>query len=207
MVLLDFNSIGEWLTKDDMRRVEVLKKDKRYNMAKISDYIRVSILKLHGGMWMDLDTIITSDNFEREILYNALNAKEDNTIFTNGPFNMSNGNIFAKLGSRFISEYKKWLDNRVDVTMKTTHRFGWDYLANAFSNPYLKDHQTEFNMIDIKPTWPELIPTMYWKKRPGRYREFYFTSNGKTMGEIPHTSILILHNSWTPQWYKKLTVK
>ena len=42
--------------------------------------------------------------------------------------------------------------------------------------------------------------------RMDKYKEFYF---GKQyhLSDLEKTNLLILHNSWTPDWYKELTVE
>lgn len=37
-----------------------------------------------------------------------------------------------------------------------------------------------------------------------KYRTFYFESNF-SLKDLRETDILMLHNSWTPAWYKDLT--
>ena len=146
---------------------------------------------------MDIDTIVCSDDFERTILEDE--HQQDNMVFSMPESRISNAFLMAKADSKFIQQFKA---NEIG---KINHRVGggWDYFANSFSNPYHRSHPEEFKTLDISPCWPEYARNKDAKSRRSEYQSLYFKENLRP-SDLPRTSLLMLHNSWTPDYVKKM---
>ena len=53
-VVLDYDSLGNWLTAEEIKSVLC----RKMTLAMQSDCIRCAMLKKHGGIWLDADTIL-----------------------------------------------------------------------------------------------------------------------------------------------------
>jgi mannosyltransferase OCH1-like enzyme len=67
VILLDYGNIDKYT---DIRKQGYWKPltSGKYRMALVADVIRVDLLCKYGGLWMDMDTIITSPDFEKQYL-------------------------------------------------------------------------------------------------------------------------------------------
>ena len=54
-VVLDYGTLGDWLTPEEQRAILC----RKMTLAMQSDCIRCAMLKKHGGVWMDADTVLT----------------------------------------------------------------------------------------------------------------------------------------------------
>jgi hypothetical protein len=79
----------------------------------------------------------------------------------------------------------------------------WDILGNAFTDPYLKEH-TEIKIGDLRNRWPETTMIEGNEPRQYKYIKLYFQSNYE-INDFGKRDMLMLHNSWTPDWYKSMT--
>jgi hypothetical protein len=76
-------------------------------------------------------------------------------------------------------------------------------MGNAFTNAYLKNN-TSIRIGSIECCWPETSMIKDDISREEKYRKLYFGTN-YMLSEFPETEMLMLHNSWTPSWYKELS--
>lgn len=61
IIVLDYSNLDAWLDKDFYPEVLY----KHFSLPIQADAIRCAILKKYGGIWMDVDTIITSSDFNK----------------------------------------------------------------------------------------------------------------------------------------------
>ena len=101
--------------------------------------------------------------------------------------------------------------NHHSDTKKTVKRLeNWDFMGNGILNRILKKakkHPQDFLSVDKKNNniFPEL--TEYGTISAETYRKFYFENDfSKKVLENTH-GIILLHNSWTPREYLKMTEK
>lgn len=76
-------------------------------------------------------------------------------------------------------------------------------MGNAFTNDYLKNNSS-IRIGSIESCWPETTMIKDNISRENKYRKLYFETN-YLLSEFPETDMLMLHNSWTPDWYKLLS--
>ena len=99
--------------------------------------------------------------------------------------------------------FEKWAafqDKVIDLDYTPTH---WDVMGNAFTDKYVREHP-EIIIGDVDTCWPETYMIIGDIDRFCQYREFYFESHNELVN-LKKTDLLMLHNSWTPDWYKQLS--
>ena len=158
---------------------------KPFTLPQIADIVRVHILRDRGGVWLDADTILLSKELPTETIL-GYPEKRINTI----------GYLRTEPHSDMFEKWAEYQDKVMDNPQKVT----WDIVGNKFTDPYLKEHD-EITIGDITNRWAEtymikLDADRYWK-----YKQFYFKENYK-LSDLRSTDILMLHNSWTPEWFK-----
>ena len=170
-------------------------------LAAIVDVIRIHILAEHGGMWMDLDTIITSDDFEKNYL-DFQTDKDVSCFSTSTDAVPTFGCIISKKPSEFINYAKKEQIRRIEHPTDECHR--WFYFANGVFEPYFMKHKDEFNIFNSRKMYLEYQNLKQWGCGP--YRKFWFEQNVQSeeimKNQIP--PVVFLHNSWTPDEIKKM---
>jgi len=163
----------------------------RFTLPQIADYIRVHILRDYGGYWLDTDTIMLDSELPDDVIFGN-NETRDNTI----------GFLQTTPHSDM---FVRWAEYQDVVINQPSPSYHWDVMGNAFTDNYLKEH-TEVFISDITEHWAEtyMITSDTSRRNKYRYQKFYFESNF-TLNNIRKTNMLMLHNSWTPDWYKKLS--
>ena len=194
--VLDYKTIKEYIN------VEVYGSNLfsgRFSLAQISDAIRALVLMKHGGVWLDVDTIFLSGTAKTYFFPSeGIQAKffGDCTRRT-----VHIAATQAQKESNFLQGWVEYCKEKIVNFRKPQTNF-WAYLGNSFVNPYVKSHPDEIMIYDAQPHKPE------FKFSPGgtgaeeAYRNFYFCK-GKTLGDL-EADMLILHNSWTPDCFKKM---
>ena len=172
---------------------QIPEKVKQLSLQKIADYVRVHVLRDNGGYWIDADTIFLSNILPKE---NILGLPE------------TKGNTIGYLSIEAQQDmYIKWCEFQEKVisnlpNMPNGDTTSWDIIGNKFTDTYLKEHD-EIIIGDIKNYWPE-IKLNDKISRSNKYIKFYFNDN-YTLNDLKNYNMLMLHNSWTPDWYKKLS--
>jgi len=171
----------------------VPEKLKQLSLPKIADYVRVHVLRDNGGCWLDTDTILLSDELPKENILGDP-EKRENTI----GFLRTEPYSDMYLRWSFYQEYT--LKHLPDMKTDTTR---WDIMGNAFTDDYLKKN-LDVSIGTINEKWAETYMINDNSPRPSKYQKFYFGSNYGIKDLTQKTNMLMLHNSWTPDWYKKL---
>ena len=185
------------LTYDNLHQytdARVTGKVKERTLPKVGDWVRIHVLRDAGGYWLDTDTIMINDTLPHEALIgnNELRGITVGFLHATQPHD--------ELFDRWAEYQDMTLDNLPNMSTDTTR---WSILGNDFSDPYLKSH-TDIKIADIDACWPENYMIADNITRPQKYNKFYFESN-YTLEDIKKTNMLMLHNSWTPEWYKNLS--
>lgn len=162
---------------------------KRYSLPHIADIVRVHVLRDNGGYWLDADTIMYADRLPEGTIMGYPETRI-NTC----------GYLHAKPHEQMFEEWAAYQDEI--ISKPDTPRY-WGTFANAFTDPYLKEH-TDVPICSVENCWPEVYMIPGNAQRMQKYKEFYFDKK-YDYGDIKTTDMLMLHNSWTPQWYKELT--
>ena len=164
---------------------------KRFSLPQIADCVRVHVLRDQGGVWLDADTVMVTDKLPTETMIGDSKTRMN-----------SIGYLRAEKGMSMYEDWSAWQDKVIADPASSHH---WSVMGNMFTDPYVKEHQ-EISIADIKPHWAEVTviggDSPRWKK----YQTLYFEL-GYHLVDLPKTDFFMLHNSWTPSWYKALTEK
>lgn len=166
---------------------------KKYSLPIISDIIRVHVLRDHGGYWLDADTIMVSDYLPTA---DMMGYPEERSAHI--------GYLRTEPHSPMFEEWAKFQDKQINLKIANPDfvSAAWDMMGNSFTDTYIKKHK-EVIIGSAKFRTPEVYMENNTSRRE-KYLQFYFSHNFK-LDDIQPTDMLMLHNSWTPQWYKDLT--
>ena len=162
---------------------------KRFTLPQVADCVRVHILRDHGGYWLDADTIM-------------LTGEMPDTMMIGDPASrtQSIGYLYAEKAGMDL--YKEWASYQDSVLSDLNASRHWSVMGNRFTDHYVKQHK-EVTISEIEPCCPETYMITDTTERYFKYVDFYF-SRTFWLGDIKKTNMLMLHNSWTPTWYKRL---
>ena len=164
----------------------------RYTLPQIADYIRVHVLRDSGGYWLDADTIMIDDKLPKVNILGYPDTKA-NTI----------GILYSEPYSDMFTKWAEYQDKIIGDVIN--YSYMWDILGNAFTDSYLKTHD-EIIIGHIKNCWPETYVIKDDIPRYYKYEEFYFNRD-YNLFDLSPTNMFMLHNSWTPTWYKELSLE
>lgn len=164
-------------------------KIKKFSLPQIADCVRVHVLRDWGGYWLDADTIMINDKLPEEMVIGDPNTRT-NTC----------GYLHTEPHSEMFEKWAEFQDEIINDEHNSTH---WSVLANDFSDPYLQEHP-DIQICPVWKCWPETHMINGDISRYNKYQMFYF-NNSFTINDIEQTNMLMLHNSWTPEWYKLIS--
>lgn len=175
-----------------------------FQMAQIGDAIRAMLIEKYGGVWLDVDTIITNpkagEYFTRK--------NKPVTFFGNVAEKTCHMALIAaqRPGTAFainwvaFNKYRIW---NLPLNAKTTP---WGYLGGDFVEPYVYSHPEEIEILDMNLVHPkEQMARVRQSNGGGNYKriyEDYFFMESHHLEEISEY-IVVLNNTWTPELYKK----
>lgn len=163
---------------------------KKFSLPQQADVVRVHVLRDNGGQWLDADTIMLDSTLPTETILGN-NETRTNSI----------GYLNTTIRSTMFSS---WAEHQ-QCALKTMSDLSWDIMGNRFTNRYLKENQ-DITIGDITPHLPETYMKTGDASRYVKYCQFYFGDDYQ-LTDLRKTDILMLHNSWTPSWYKQLSEK
>lgn len=161
---------------------------KRFTLPQISDIVRVHVLRDQGGRWVDADTILLAD-------------KWPDADFVGYPERRGISCAFLRTEPQ-TEMFQAWARHQDNIIYGNDTPTYWATFANQFPEPYLAEHP-EIEILPIVGYWPETYMVQGGTPRYQKYRQFYFEQN-HSLSDIRPTDMLMLHNSWTPEWYKDL---
>ena len=177
--MLNYNNVNQY-TDLPLDRL------KRFTLPQIADVVRVHVLRDHGGYWLDADTIMI--NPQMPVTDMVGNSDErTNTI----------GLLYSAPGSEM---FKAWAEYQDKIINSESTSLSWSLMGNEFTDDYVKAHK-DIRIHDVTKYWPETY-MIQGGQRMDKYRRFYFDSSFR-LSDINETDLLMLHNSWTPAWYKE----
>ena len=183
-IILNYKNLNEYTNCDVKPLIQ-----RGFSLAQIADFVRVHVLRDSGGYWLDTDTIILKDELPQANILGEL-EKKTNTI----------GFLHTEKESNM---YKEWATFQEKVVPDPRAPGRWSCMGNDFTDKYLMNH-LEIKVDSITPYWPETYMINGDMPRMRKYEKFYFNSSYH-LSDIKETSMLMLHNSWTPTYYKKFT--
>ena len=165
-----------------------IERTKRFTLPQIADCVRAHVLRDQGGYWLDADTImITGDLPDTDMVGDP--AQRENSI----------GLLWSEPRSQMFTEWARFQDEIISGNDTSTY---WALMGNAFTDDYVKKHE-EVRIFPIKDYYPEIYMVRDNIPRWQKYSRFYFEEN-HTLADLRPTDLLMLHNSWTPEWYKNV---
>ncbi len=176
---------------------------KRLSLAQQSDVVSVATLAQRGGVFMDLDTIITGD--VTDVLFTANGTKVK--AFGDPIQQYIHLAIMwsGQPGNKLLGEWYKRMKIRLN---SMPDNIPWDYVGNAIVNELLKDknYQGEFEIID-RTASGNIIESAFDKDADTyrAYIKFWFGEQPIEIDRILEKvscNLISLHNSWTPKEFK-----
>ena len=216
-VVLDYGSLGDWLTQEEQSAV--LWKGMTFAMQ--SDCIRCAVLKKHGGMWLDADTVLVKPldgRFSRADV--TMIARRMNGVVVNyGAFINA-----SRPEARFLRDWHAALVPRVARARacRDSFWFGvfhhremrlmrrWDYCVNAIIDPLAaKASSPDYAWVDRGELFaiPEedLLPGDASLNPVSAYVRYWFEPGDPREVLEKCAGVLMLHNSFTPAEFRAMS--
>ena len=247
IVRLDHSNLDRYVPKETYDMSTLLQLD----LALQKDAIMVAVLEKHGGIFMDVDTLVTKD---LSPIVQGLARTEAIMFDSHVAF------IAARPGARLLTCWLKRVQKRLArLNQSDPPRPAWDYIGNrgladamadmTGASPLARAYE---RILATQAAWPrwarsawQSIPGRIWARRNDvlflttyrkfltmldrerhgfiaesryfrdpkadrrqQYLEFWFVDRHDAAIAFPANQRLIaLHNSWTPEWYKRLTIE
>lgn len=183
-----------------------LDKLKKISLPKQSDAVSVAVLEKFGGLFIDMDTIITRNIFE---FFEKFDPNK--LIFFGYPPNrgvhvavMYSGNPGNEILSKWREQCQFKLNN-LSLDNK------WDSFGNSIVQPLIESEENKdiFHVIDCVNSGNILERCLTGVDARKQYELFYFSENLKINCQHFSSSVrdgmVSLHNSWTPEKYKSMS--
>lgn len=199
IIVLDYKNIGEFL---DVRELGLNLFSGRLSLPQIADAIRVALLAKHGGIWMDIDTIILNSNVRKYFLPD----EKHRTVFFGKPETRSVHMCFINTppSAMCMNLWREFIKERI-WNLNPSTKIDWDFLGNKFVDDYAKKYLDEIEIIDRDLVMPELKLMSESVTYQGSYPLYYFLQNHH-LADVG-CDMLLLHNSWSPQFFKQMPPK
>lgn len=215
--VLDYERLGEYLSSEEIESVLC----REMSLAMQADCIRAALLKKHGGIWLDADTIAVKPMDAK--LFNAdvvmISSRREGVIVNYGAFIYA-----ARENTAFMNEWHRQILPRVELAKKLYGSMArrichprqwkevrkWNYVENAIIDPLAtKAKAGEYATIDkaLAYALPEedLLVNGQAKNPLEAYRK-YWLSDGEIDEIMERTmSIIMLHNSFMDDGYRKMS--
>ena len=195
IVLLDYKNINELL---DVRELGLNLFSGRFTLPQIADAIRVALLAKHGGIWLDVDTIILNSDAEKFFLPDE---KHRTVFFGNVEHRSCHiGFINTPPAAMCMNLWREFIRERI-WNLKPSTPVTWAFFGNNFINDYSAKYPDEIEILDRQLVLPEAKSEL--SQPEAAYLEYYFLQN-RRLADVP-ADMLLLHNSWTPPQIKQLS--
>ena len=203
---LDFKTAKDYLGENLFSKIIF----KQLSLQMQADAIRVALLKIYGGIWFDADTIITDGSFLKKL--------EDYELVMIGDEKSKTqhiGFLYASYNSSFLNLWLNEIIKRIEILKqfagKKKLNLRWNYLGNDIIDRILINNTNKkFLRLDRKKIYavPEciLIRNLSLNLKQ-QYQEFYFHQGNPNIILNSTKWIILLHNSWTPSFYKRMSKK
>ena len=184
-VLLNYKNLSDYtdFSPDVVRE--------NFTLPRVANCVRAHVLRDQGGYWLDTDTIMIGDTLPETTLigYPSERTGSIGYLYANHPHQ---------------DFYERWCEFQDEILANPdSYETHWSILSNDFTDEYAKTHR-EISITPINDCWPETYMISGNSSRYEKYQEFYFERK-YYLSDIHPTNMLMLHNSWTPEWYKKLS--
>ncbi len=214
VVILNYSNLEQWINKNYYDKILF----KEFDVTKQSYAIRAAVLERHGGIWLDADTIITSEKIR-----NLINISPNSELILLGKMTRF---IIAKKHSKilkiWINKIKKNLFNYKIFfpfyykyfPQKSLYMLSWDYFCEKLLRTPLKTkNKRKFHEIDFMEA--RVLPELNWDKefhcngfkdaRPNGFNHFYIKNNFADYALKDNCGIICLHNSWISRKFRNFS--
>ena len=221
VVICDYANLENWLDKKTLR--QILYKKMSFTMQ--ADCIRCALVHKHGGIWMDADTIVTSSMFFKQLQGNNSDVQMIGKLgeYLHGAFIYAPRPEADFLGKwldelqRRVPRYR-WLKRIPKILRRSYFKKSWDevtkwdYCLNAIIDLlYYQMTPSQLLVMDKYEvaTMPEEQSFQSTGDRNTDYLEFYFTNKFDVKADVLEKTqgLVLLHNSWTPERFKKMSAE
>lgn len=200
--ILNYDNLRSYI--DDTYDLELIRK---IPLAMQSDIISAAILEKFGGLFLDIDSVVTDDLFR---IFDMIST-EKLIAFGNERKAIHIAVLYSKKpNNRILKEWRKGAQQKLkdDIPLK----MNWDYFGNSivepfFNNPeyyedcYIIERAISGNILEAD-AMKEYEATNIMK-----YKFFYFNKIFNLKPEVMDfikSGVVSLHNSWTPVEIKKI---
>jgi len=229
IALIDYTNLDAHIGRDcyDLAALKWL------GFAMQKDALMVAVLRSHGGIFMDLDTLVVGD------IAPAVGLLAETELVMFG-YHMAFA--AARPESHILARWAEGIRERLS-RLQGTADVNWDYLGNAILDRVTLDMAAGYGP-KLKLPFAALDRIWQQKKRViafrlgyrrylhslsprshgfiaewqlagsgnmdarDRYLKYWFTETGDPDRVLQHSPMVIgLHNSWTPDWYKELSAE
>ncbi|MFW1828163.1 MULTISPECIES: capsular polysaccharide synthesis protein [unclassified Acinetobacter] len=201
--ILNHNNLEQYI--GDIYNLDNLKK---ISYAMQSDIISTAVLEKFGGLFLDLDCIVTTNIIEK---FNTIS--EDKLIGFGYPNKgMHLAVLYSKnKGNPILREWRKTAQERLS---NMPNQYDWSYFGNGILNPLLQDNiYKDYQLIIDRTSSGNILESKAflastYANSKEYYMNFYFNPffkiKVKEVYDLIEFGVVSLHNSWTPVEYKKI---
>lgn len=179
---------------------------KSISFAMQSDIISAAVLEKFGGLFLDLDCIVTDNIFD------IFNRISDTKLISFGRPNTNAIHLAvlycAKPNNPILTEWRKTAQKRL---INKPDQYPWHYFGNGIINPLFNksEYKDSFYIIDRTQSGNILESVAFPNSQDpiADYKKFYFDEKFEFQHNILEKvtcGVVSLHNSWSPQEYKNL---
>lgn len=199
-IILDYSNIDQFL--DVKRTFGFNLFSNKLKLMHVADCIRVAILEEFGGVWIDVDTILTSPNAkkffiedkERRLVSFGTNSYPGG-IVVNAFLNSVSNTPFLNRSKTYIRELLYNLNTH-------TNDINTFYFNKIFFESYIQDHPNEFKLYPLELARPDFVYCKDSDKRSAF--EDYYLYHSFCLEDIEQ-DICMLFNSQVPEYIKNLS--
>ena len=219
VVTLDFSSLGDYLSAAEIAEISC----PHECLAKQADCIRCALLRKHGGIWLDADTVLTKPLDKRfrsaDVTMVARHAQSGQMIY---------GGYIHAAGpeTKMISEWHRQLLPRIEKSRQMDgnllRRFWdrrtwkavrhWGYFENGILDPLAaRLTPPDYAWIDKDEVgaFPEeaLLADGTAQSPFDAYVRYWFSPGEADAALRDCAGLIMLHNSWTPESFRKMSAR
>lgn len=180
---------------------------KKFTLPMQSDAVSAAVLATKGGIFFDIDTIVTKDISE------FLEVSPRKLVAFGNPNRHSMH--LAVLKCEYANN-KLVLDWMNEIKQRINHKeekYDWSYLGNGIINSMMKEGYYNDYLILDRTESGNILESKYGSKIDPRedYVQFYFNNENNIDLDYLLKSVkfglISLHNSWTPLYFKNITTR
>lgn len=215
--VLDYETLGDWLTEEEQREVLC----RKMTLAMQSDCIRCAVLKKHGGVWLDADSVLTKPLDER---FSAADCTIVARRQDGGLVHYAAYISATKPEAKFLCDWHRELKPRVakaerfrsSLLTRLLHRGEWklirrwNYCVNAIIDPLAATADPkDYAWIDKDAIFavPEEELMATGLDAVAAYQKYWFEP-GEVDDVLARTAgLIMLHNSFTPERFRAMSAE